>query len=448
MTLLSLASKQIWPQVLGFLHLNPRPDRLVLFHTDEEAESAGPAWRLKEFFASQRLLSEPVELVRVPHDHFGNIVEGLANTAERLELDESNCRVHLKSERLEVWRRNDTSKDEELLREIPLRDLDRLILLESVGITSAALAEVLRREVPVNIMAWNGEFLGGFLPATNAHGLARLRQYQRTLDPAFVRDMAGRIITAKIYNQRRVLQRLGASRNSDLGCMNSDLPEAPPTDATSPAPSPNSEIRNHKSQIDLALSWMDGLFASLNTSQGVDEIRGYEGAATARYFQTWATFLPDRFPFERRSTRPPLNPVNACISFGATLLYHEAVAFIHAHGLDPALGLLHNTENGRWSLALDFIEPFRPVLVEALALDLFSHQMVNAGCFEPKHSGVYLNDDGRRRFILQYERRMERQFMSECAGHRTTLRQQIENQAVMFKSALEQSEKFEPFLMN
>ncbi len=95
MTLLSLASKQIWPQVLAFLHLNPRPDRLVLFHTDEESESAGPARRLKELFTSQRLLPEnAVELVRVPHDHFGNIVEALAATAERLALDESNCRVH------------------------------------------------------------------------------------------------------------------------------------------------------------------------------------------------------------------------------------------------------------------------------------------------------------------------------------------------------------------
>lgn len=95
MTLLSLASRQIWPQVLAFLHLSPRPDRLVLFHTEEEGESAGPARRLKELFASQRLSPDPtVELVRVPHDHFGNIVEALAATAERLGLDEANCQVH------------------------------------------------------------------------------------------------------------------------------------------------------------------------------------------------------------------------------------------------------------------------------------------------------------------------------------------------------------------
>ena len=95
MTLLSLASKQIWPQVLGFLHLNPRPDRLVLLHTDEEGESAGPARRLKELFVSQGMLPEnAIMLVRMPHDHFGEIVEALAATAESFGLDETNCRVH------------------------------------------------------------------------------------------------------------------------------------------------------------------------------------------------------------------------------------------------------------------------------------------------------------------------------------------------------------------
>ncbi len=208
------------------------------------------------------------------------------------------------------------------------------------------------------------------------------------------------------------------------------------------------QIPNPKSKIANDLQWLEALLASLKTSQTIDELRGYEGASTARYFQAWASFLPPAFPFERRSTRPPLNPVNACISFGATLIYNEMVAFIHAHGLDPALGLLHTTEDRRWSLALDLIEPFRSVLVEALALDLFSHQILNASHFEPKNDGIYLNEAGRKKFFLQYERRMERQFMSEAAEHRTTLRQQLEQQAVLFKGALEQPERFEPFLMN
>lgn len=363
-------------------------------------------------------------------------------------VNQHGCRISLKSERLEVFGRNEATQRDEVLREIPIRDLDRLIIAESVQITSQALAALLRASIPVSILGCSGQFLGGFLPAQNDHGLARLRQYQRTLDYQFGLQMAGRIVTAKLYNQRRVLQRLIAS-HSDVGQA------SPPAGsggvpAASPSPTPNPLAADTPSEpsIKNTLGWLDAIFASLKTSQSIDELRGYEGASTARYFQAWASFLPAQFPFERRSPRPPLNAVNACISFGATLLYAEAVAYIHAHGLDPALGLLHTTENGRWSLALDLIEPFRPVLVEALALDLFSHQILNADHFEPRNGGVYLNEQGRKKFILQYERRMERQFLSECVEHRTTLRQQLEQQAVMYKSALEQPDKFEPFLLN
>ncbi len=342
-------------------------------------------------------------------------------------INQPDCQVHLKSERLEVRGRNEQTGRDEVLREIPIRDLDRLIALESVQITSHAMAALFRASIPMNFLAWNGQFLGAFLPATNQHGLARLRQYQRTLEPVFALPMAGRVVAAKLYNQRRVLQRLAAARE-----------KADPPDPQAAA----------VSQARAALQWLDTLFAGLRASKSIDELRGYEGAATARYFQAWAAFLPPEFPFERRSTRPPLNPVNACVSFGATLLYSEMAAFLHAHGLDPALGLLHATEDGRWSLALDLMEPFRPALVEALALDLFSHQILNADHFEPRNGGIYLNEDGRKKFFLQYERRMERQFLSECAGHRTTLRQQLEDQAVLYKAALEQPEKFEPFLMN
>jgi CRISP-associated protein Cas1 len=347
-------------------------------------------------------------------------------------VNQSGCHLHLKSERLEVIGLNSVSGREEVLREIPLRDLERLVILESVQITSHALAALLRAGIPVQILGWNGQYLGGFLPPMNDHGLARLRQYRAASNPAFALQLAGRIITAKTYNQRRVIQRLGLSR-------------AATEDASEPAPS---RAAPSPEQVRVDLDWMESLMASLPCCRDLDELRGYEGTATARYFQAWGGFLPPEFPFERRSKRPPLNPVNACISFGATLIYSETTAFIQAHGLDPALGLLHATEDGRWSLALDLMEPFRPVLVEALTLDLFSHQVLNRNHFESRNGGIYLNEDGRKKFFLQYERRMERQFLSESACHRTSLRQQLEQQAVMFKAALEDQAKFEPFLMN
>jgi CRISPR-associated protein Cas1 len=343
-------------------------------------------------------------------------------TAAILQPD---SRVRLDREHLEIVGREPDATDETLLREIPLRDLDRLILAENVQITSQAMGAVLRRDIPVVWLDASGRYLGGFIPATPAHGAARLLQYQRTLDPQFALQMAGRIITAKLYNQRRILQRLHASRRS---AEDADSPEDP----------------FHRETRIL----LDDLFSRLKHAANIDELRGYEGAAAARYFSAWSRFLPDAFPFERRSTRPPHNPVNACISFGATLLYNEMVAACHARGLDPALGFLHVTTDGRWSLALDLIEPFRSVLVEALALDCFSHQILNASHFESRDGGVFLNDPGRRKFLLQYERRMERQFLSESAGHRTNLRQQLDQQVLQLKAPLEDPSRFEPFLMN
>lgn len=324
------------------------------------------------------------------------------------------CQIRLVSERLQIHGR-DESGNPALLREIPIRDLDRLLAVEGTRISGEALAALLRAGIPVAFLGWNGRYLGGFQPVTPAHGAWRLRQYRATLDEAFCLSVAGRLIAAKIYNQRRVIQRLATNRGVDVS---SDL------------------------------AHLEALLHDTFRSPTLETLRGYEGAASARYFHAWATFLPDWAPFERRSTRPPLNPVNACISFGATLLYHETVSAIHARGLDPALGILHATEDGRWSLALDLIEPFRPVLVEALALDLFSHQILNESHFRPHEGGVYLNDEGRAKFVVQYERRMERQFMSEFAGHRTTLRQQLEESVARLKRALEDPTAFEGFAMN
>src|SRR3989442_11573857 len=93
-TLLSLASKQIWPQVLAVLHA--RPLRLVLFHSDEEGESKRPAERLRDLFQSGSIPEPPaVELKRVPHDRFKDVVDAFASAGEQWTLDENNCRVHL-----------------------------------------------------------------------------------------------------------------------------------------------------------------------------------------------------------------------------------------------------------------------------------------------------------------------------------------------------------------
>jgi len=333
-------------------------------------------------------------------------------------------KISLVSERLLILIPDEDSgaSPRETRREIPLRDLEQMVMGEGVSVTTPALSEMLRRRIPVSIMDGRGVFLGSFQPAAPDHGAARLRLYQQTQNPGFCLTLSRQLIVAKIYNQRRLVQRVAANRKAE----DRPVPEI----------------------VESTLIALDRSMALAGKVHSIDSLRGHEGLASARYFAAWSALLPESFPFERRSTRPPLNPVNAVLSFSSTLVYHETCAALHAHGLDPGLGILHTTENGRWSLALDLMEPFRPVLAEALTLDLFSHKMLNQSHFEPQKGGIYLNREGRAKLLLQYEKRMERQFMSESVGHRTTLRQQLENQAILLKSALDDPTKFEPFLMN
>ena len=326
--------------------------------------------------------------------------------------------IQLVSQHLEVkgMIQDEEGHQQNVQRQIPLFDLERLAVSESMTITGPALAALMRAEIPVVIIGrGQPQILGSVLPASPAHAQWRVTQYECCRDFSVSFPLAQSIIAAKIFNQRRTLQRLSLSREEDV----------------------NQTLR--------LLS--DALLAT-GRSSSIAELLGIEGNASAQWYQSWAAFLPSQFPFERRTRRPPQNPVNAVLSFTSALLYHEMTATLHACGLDAGLGIIHVTENGRWSLTLDLMEPFRPLIIEPLALDVFSRGILRAEHFHPAQGGIYLNAEGRKKLILQYEKRLEREFLSEHRGHRTTLRAQIQQDAADYKSQLERPLAYHPFRMN
>lgn len=330
-------------------------------------------------------------------------------------LDTPHIRVKLHSERLIVLAPKTEADPNRVLQEIHLQELERVTLNEHVQITTEAVAELLKHRVALNYVDFRGQLLGQTLPGPGADAASRMRQYQRSQEESFGLAMSRRILAAKIQNQLRLLQRANAYRNQITG------------------------------------EEFDRLRALLTKTESVGDLagmRGFEGAASALYFELWARYLPAEFPMERRSSHPPHNAVNACLSYGATFIYYELVANLHGCGLDPGLGHLHVTDNTRWSLALDLMEPFRPAVVEALTLRLFTLGILSAGDFEPHDQGVYLNPAGRKKFIAELEKKLERPFLSDQLGHRTTLRQQLREQATGYKAALEKPEEFQPFRLN
>src|SRR5262249_27036259 len=133
-----------------------------------------------------------------------------------------------------------------------------------------------------------------------------------------------------------------------------------------------------------AANHLAALLVELRTALDLDSVRGHEGAAARAYFEAFPSMIrqqADIFVMNGRRRRPPLDPVNALLSFLYALLRHDCVAALETVGLDPAVGYLHVDRPGRPSLALDLMEEFRPLVAERVALALINRRQVSAKSF-------------------------------------------------------------------
>lgn len=144
--------------------------------------------------------------------------------------------------------------------------------------------------------------------------------------------------------------------------------------------------------------------AQLGRCRSIDALRGIEGAATAGYFRAMPHMLTGELRTARRSRRPPLDPVNAMLSFGYALLLNEMVGAVAAHGLNPCMGLLHvPSERGRPALALDLMEPLRISIIDRLVIALCNRGQLGSGDFHAQDGGITLAPEGRKRFLGAYQ---------------------------------------------
>lgn len=307
-------------------------------------------------------------------------------------------------------------KDNQPATKVPLHDVDRVWITPRSSVSSPALAELLRRNIPIHMLDSNGSCLGAFLSTCPPRGLARLQQYRVTGDEALCLPIANRLILAKIQNERRILQRL--------------------------------QQRHKPEPVRPFLETFSHLSHQAFHSSNLGSLRGTEGTSARLFLQHWSSFLPLDFPFDKRSTRPPLNPVNAVISYLSAIIYGELLAACHLIGLDTSLGVFHSPSDDRHALPLDLMEPFRPAIIYPLALRLFLQGILQKQHFKDKHPGVWLSTEGKQKLAQQYEKLVLREFYSDHLQHRTTLRTQIEKAPLIFKAALVNSDTFLPFQLN
>ena len=205
--------------------------------------------------------------------------------------------------------------------------------------------------------------------------LLRREQYRRADDPAASAAIARAVVIGKVANSRAVLLRAARERG--------DSPES--------------------TQMLAAAARLGQALRDLPDADSVDRVRGLEGDAARAYFGAFDHLIEvakDGFFFRERSRRPPLDNMNALLSFLYTLLVHDARAALETVGLDPAVGFLHRDRPGRPGLALDLMEEMRPLLGERLALTLVNRQQVKPEGFQKTESGAVTMDDATRKTVL------------------------------------------------
>lgn len=323
-------------------------------------------------------------------------------------------KARVSGERLELEPPKDTDAHMPTHRWVPLMDLERVVVDASVQLSNHSITRLLESGIPVLFTEHAHLPIGVALPL-NRPTYALIHQLDATRDPVYRLEVSRVLVDAKIRNMRRVLQRLSSNRGQPAH----------------------------------ASAWLGAIANQALAAASIDSLRGLEGAASGRYFETLSPFFPEDLPFERRSRRPPRNPANALLSFGYTLLVAEVSLHLHAIGLEPGWGFLHEAEDGRPALALDLIEPYRAPVVDSLTLDLLNHKRIKADDFEATPEGGWLLKRlSRRRVYAAWEERLEREFHYESEDTRTSLRGLIAKQCQQLKACFEHRTPPKPFIMN
>jgi CRISPR-associated protein Cas1 len=282
----------------------------------------------------------------------------------------------------------------------PLHMLSGVVCFGRAGASPALLAACAESAITVSYLAPNGRFLARVEGPRSGNVLLRRAQYRLADDPTGKVAIVRGIVAAKAANQRAVVRRA-------LRDHGESMPEA---------------AREALAAAERRLT--DVARRTLITSE-VDGLRGLEGEAALAYFAVFPNLIrvdDPAFAFQGRSRRPPLDRMNALLSFLYAMLGHDCRSALEAHGLDPQVGFLHADRPGRAGLALDLMEELRPVLADRMALSLVNRRQLAPDDFIIEQSGgVRLTDDARKRVLVAWQERKREELRHPFLGESAPL---------------------------
>jgi CRISPR-associated protein Cas1 len=316
------------------------------------------------------------------------------------------------------------------IEEIPLSNLEQLTLVGYTSLSGAVLNTLIANRVETVLIDPKGRFKGRLCVDEHKHVKRRMAQYLKLSKPEFALKTARYIVRGKLRNQARFLALRGKYLKNEAVLGISAALRA----------------------LDRELDYVDDL----------ELVRGIEGHGARLYFQAFGHLIQNsEFTFLGRNRRPPLDPINALLSFVYTLLTNEVLTAIKTVGLDPYLGALHAIDYGRPSLACDLVEEWRAYLGDRLTLTLVNRKSVSPDDFVYRRiqntdfvdeedlkqkRPVEMKPGVCRAFLETYERLMQKTIKNPDTGKNTTYRNMILYQVRLFEEYLmDKKETYQPF---
>ena len=299
---------------------------------------------------------------------------------------------------------------ETVVQEVRMGEICQVSLMGNVQLTTQAIQALCESGVPICYFSMGGWFYGITTGLNQKNVFLRRAQFRLSEEEYFAKSLARSMVAGKIRNQRTILQ------------------------------------RNHVEPPVATLSGMREMADRAEGAGSLEELLGIEGNAARLYFGEFAGMIKvgedaegeaPAFDFEGRNRRPPRDPVNALLSLGYSLLAKDLTVACYAVGFDPYIGFYHQPRFGRPALALDLMEPFRPLIVDSAVLTAINTGMVTKRDFVRVGPSVALSPGGRKGFFRAYELKMDTLVTHPLFEYRVSYRRLLEIQARLLGRVLE-----------
>jgi CRISPR-associated protein Cas1 len=320
------------------------------------------------------------------------------------------------------------------LESVPAFKVEQLILMGNIQITSQAIKFLLTEGIDTVFLTVNGKYRGRLVSTFSKNIDLRRIQFRKMEEGSYILDLAKKFVWGKLSNYRILLRRY--------------------------------QKEAQKEEVEKGIHALRRMIEKVRDVPDLNSLRGIEGSGSAAYFSAFGhLFKAPEFHFEKRTRRPPRDPINVLLSFGYTLLANTIQTYVDLSGLDPYLGSLHSPDYGRPSLTLDLMEEFRPILVDTVVLRVLNTRTITMKDFfapeetpslpgegelenlTPSDYPILLTYEGTKKWITMYEKRLQELTLYPVTEQRLSYRQICEQQVRLLIRHLKEESSYQPFIL-